>query len=89
MECKNTNLTLAHLSQILGYSRVTRPLYSFLISPTGPSQALKSLLLDYQRRDILEYHWPKGKRPRKIIVAQWDMPTKTPNRHTMIGGEGL
>jgi hypothetical protein len=89
VECKNVKLTLAHLSQLLGYSRIAQPLYSFLISPVGFSSALVSLLQEYQRRDVLEYHWESGKMPRQIIVAEWDITACNLNRHTMIGGIGL
>ena len=89
VECKNTRLTLAHLSQLLGYSRIAQPLYSFLISPTSFSSTLVSLLQDYQRRDVLEYHWENGKSPRQIIVAQWEVVACNLNRHTMIGGTGV
>lgn len=89
VECKNTNLTLAHLSQLLGYSRIAQPLYSFLISSTGISPALLSLLQNYQRSDVLEYHWEKGRRPRNIIVTEWDKTSSNLNWHTMIGGEGI
>ena len=89
VECKNTSLTLAHLSQLLGYSRIAQPLYSFLISPIGFSSALVSLLQEYQRRDVLEYYWESGKMPRQIIVAEWDITACNLNRHTMIGGIGL
>ncbi len=89
VECKNTKLTLAHLSQLLGYSRIAQPLYSFLISPVGFSASLVSLLQHYQRRDVLEYHWEPGKLPRQVIVAEWEMATCHLNRHTMIGGVGL
>ena len=89
VECKNTNLTLAHLSQLLGYSRIAQPLYSFLISSTGISPALLSLLQNYQRYDVLEYHWEKGKKPRNIIVVQWEKATRNLNWHTIIGGAGI
>ena len=89
VECKNTKLTIAHLSQLLGYSRIAQPLYAFLISPVGFSSALVSLLQEYQRRDVLEYHWESGKMPRQIIVAEWDVTACHLNRHTMIGGIGL
>lgn len=89
VECKNSTLTLAHLSQLLGYSRIAQPLYSFLISPVGFSSTLVSLLQEYQRRDVLEYHWEDGKMPRQVIVAQWNTTTANLNRHTMIGGIGI
>lgn len=89
VECKNTKLTLAHLSQLLGYSRIAQPLYSFLISPIGFSPTLVSLLQEYQRRDVLEYYWEPGKMPRQIIVAEWERATYNLNRHTMIGGAGI
>jgi hypothetical protein len=89
VECKNTSLTLAHLSQLLGYSRIAQPLYSFLISPSGFSSTLVSLLQDYQRRDVLEYHWEQGKRSRQIVVAEWDIVARNLNRNSIIGGIGL
>ena len=89
VECKNTKLTLAHLSQLLGYSRIAQPLYSFLISPIGFSLTLALLLQEYRRHDVLEYHWEAGRIPRKIVLAQWDMATANLNRHTMIGGIGI
>ena len=89
VECKNTNLTLAHLSQLLGYSRIARPQYSFLISPIGFSPKLIALLQEYQRRDVLEYHWEPGKMPRQVIVAEWERTTCNLNRHSMIGGAGI
>ena len=89
VECKNTKLTLTHLSQLLMYSRIARPLYSFLISSAGFSTSLVSLLQKYHRHDVLAYHWEAGKLPRKVIVAEWEMATRHLNRHTMIGGAGL
>lgn len=89
VECKNATLTLAHLSQLLGYSRIAQPLYSFLISSIGFSPTLVSLLQEYRRHDVLEYHWEDGKMPRQVIVAQWDMTAANLNRRTMIGGIGI
>ena len=89
VECKKSRLTLAHLSQLLGYSRIARPLYSFLISPAGFSRSLVSLLNEYHRHDVLVYHSEDGKLPRRLIVAEWEMTTRHLNRHTMIGGAGL
>ena len=89
VECKNTKLTLAHLSQLLGYSRIARPLYSFLISPVGFSRSLVSLLQEYHRHDVLVYHSEDGKLPRQLIIAEWEMTSRHLNRHTMIGGADL
>lgn len=89
VECKNNKLTLSHLSQLLGYSRIAQPQFSFLISPEGFSSTLVSLLQDYQRHDVLEYHRESGRRPRQIVVAEWDGVACNLNRQTMIGGTGL
>lgn len=89
VECKKNRLTLADLSQLLGYSRIARPLYSFLISPAGFSRSLVALLDEYHRHDVLVYHSEDGKLPRQVIVAEWEMATCNLNRHTMIGGAGL
>ncbi len=89
IECKNTTLSLSHLSQLLGYSRISRPLLSFLISPMGFSTTLVSLLKDYHRQDVLEYYWDDGKLPRQLILAQWDKSSLNLNRNTMIGGMGI
>jgi len=72
VECKNSAISLSYLSQLLGYSKVSRPTYSFIISPQGPSDSLKSLLLSYNRIDILEYHSEPGILPYSIIVAKWN-----------------
>lgn len=89
VECKNNKLTLSHLSQLLGYSRIAQPQFSFLISPEGFSRTLVSLLQDYQRYDVLEYHRESGRLPRQIVVAEWDRVACNLNRQTMIGGVGL
>ena len=89
VECKNNKLTLSHLSQLLGYSRIAQPLFSFLISPEGFSSTLVSLLRDYQRHDVLEYHWESGRLPRQVVVAEWNRIACNLNRQTMIGGTGL
>lgn len=88
-ECKNVPLTLAHLSQLLGYSRIAQPTLSFLLSPLGFSSALISLLREYRRYDVLEYWWEKGKVPRRIIAAQWDINARNIDRSNIIGGDGL
>jgi hypothetical protein len=71
VECKLASLTLSNLSQLLGYSRVALPLFSFIISPNGCSDAVISLIQTYSRTDILEYHWERGTPPRTLILATW------------------
>lgn len=87
VECKNVPITLGHLSQLLGYSRVARPLYSFLISPQGMSGALRSLLQTYQRTDILEYHVVRGKVARSIVVGRWDEAARTLDWGSIVGAD--
>ncbi len=71
VECKNNSPTLRDLSQLLGYSRIARPTYSFLISPNEPSDAVKSLIRTFNRVDVLQYHSTSGKIPRAITLARW------------------
>jgi hypothetical protein len=72
VECKNEAITLGHVSQLLGYSRVALPQYSFIVAPQGASDSLRSLLLTYHRLDVLEYFRHPGSLPRSILVAQWN-----------------
>ena len=71
IEAKDVELTLSELSQLLGYSRVANPKYSFLLSPKGCSGSLTSLLVSFSRRDVLVFHQEKGRQDRKITVATW------------------
>jgi len=72
VECKIVNITLLHISQLLGYSRVALPLSSYLISSKGIGRGVQSLITRYDRSDILEYEWLKGQLPKRIIIAKWD-----------------
>lgn len=72
VECKIVNITLIHVSQLLGYSRVALPLSSYLISSKGIGGGIQSLITRYDRSDILEYQWVKGQSPKRIIIAKWD-----------------
>ena len=68
MECKTGPVTWLNVGQLLGYSRVANPLYSFLVSPEPPSDKLSILLETFGRYDILEY----GK-SRTIRILRWDI----------------
>ncbi len=63
VECKNEAITVGHLSQILGYSRVALPRYSFIVAPQEPSDSLLTLLKTFNRLDILHYRFPNRSTP--------------------------
>lgn len=85
VECKLRPITLGDLSQLLGYSRVAKPLLAFLVSPAGISGSLTSLLLTYNRWDILVYDQPRGKIPRSITLGTWDTDAEYLDHSMIIG----
>lgn len=87
VECKNRGITLAHLSQLIGYSRVALPQYSFIVAPQGASDSLRSLLLSFGRIDILQYHNQVGRLPRSIVVAQWDEAANSIDSGSIVAGD--
>jgi hypothetical protein len=76
VECKNTDITLQNLSQLLGYSRVALPIHSYLLSSTGIGSAVRTLILTYDRTDVLEYHWQRGQHPRSLVLGEFDRISK-------------
>jgi hypothetical protein len=72
VECKNSQITLVNLSQLLGYTKVVIPQYSIIVAPQGASDSLLSLLKTFNRLDILQYQDRSGKFLRYIAVARWD-----------------
>jgi len=87
VECKNMPITLGHLSQLLGYSMVARPRYSFIVSPQGPSGSLKSLLITFRRLDILTYYQHRGRLPRSLVIARWNETARTLDYGSLITGD--
>lgn len=79
VECKVTALTVRDMSQLLGYSKVAKPVYSILLSPAGISVALSLLLKIYRRYDVLEY--AEGQR---LKIGVWDAVRKTLDPATLI-----
>ena len=75
VEVKNENLTLDHLAQLTGYVMVVRPEIAFLISSNGLSRQLRTLLIEYNRLDLLKYK-DRNNRDRKIIIGHWDISRK-------------
>ncbi len=70
VEVKDTPLSLINLSQLLGYCKILRPEFAFLISPKGLSKPLGQLLVHFNRLDILEFDKNKF-----VRVAKWN-PTR-------------
>jgi hypothetical protein len=66
VECKLAPIALRDVGQMLGYSKVVRPLYSLILSPRGLSDSLTRLLKSFQRFDVLDYG--NGQR---IRLATW------------------
>lgn len=79
VECKLSPLSLAHLSQLLGYCRVALPAEAWLLSPAGIGSALNSLVSVYARQDVLEYDWPARRKPKHVAVARWDADSRSPD----------
>ena len=72
VECKFVPLNLAHVSQLLGYSRVAMPEYSFLISSNGIKDSLLQLFNTYSRHDILIYTSEAGRMAKSLTLALWN-----------------
>ncbi len=77
VECKTTAISLSHISQLLGYSRVALPQFSYLISSSGIGGNVRSILQSHGRVDVLEYDWPRGSEPKRLVLAKWDSMTRS------------
>jgi len=88
VECKNVAITLGHLSQLLGYSRVALPEFSFILAPQGASDSLRSLLLTYHRTDVLQYQSHAGRVPKSIVVGRWDETANCLDLGSLIASNG-
>jgi hypothetical protein len=67
VEVKDTPLSLINLSQLLGYCKILRPEFAYLVSPKGLSKPLSQLLIHFNRLDILEFDKNKF-----VRVAKWN-----------------
>ena len=79
VECKLNSINLKDISQLLGYSKVVKPKYSFVISPAGISSPVNTLIKIFKRYDVLEY--AKG---FKIKIAQWSKTTQEIDLSTLL-----
>lgn len=66
IECKLDSIMLRDISQLLGYSRVAKPMVSIAMSPKAVSAAVNLLLNVHRRYDVLGYSIDKS-----IIVGRW------------------
>lgn len=89
VECKNKPITLAHLSQVIGYCRVVNPVMGIILSPDGISDSLKKLFEVYGRQDVLIYSKPARQSARRIILAQWNSQTGAPEPGSAIPAGSL
>lgn len=79
VEVKDTQLSLINLSQLLGYCKILRPEFAYLISPRGLSRPLSQLLVHFNRLDILEFDKNKFAR-----VAKWNSTRNAIENDTII-----
>lgn len=79
VEVKDTNLSLINLSQLLGYCKILKPEFAFLIYPKGLSRPLNKLLNHFNRLDILEFDKNKF-----IRIAKWNASRKAIENNSVI-----
>ena len=66
IECKNTQLALMHLSQLIGYARIINPACAILLSSKKINKGLRAFLNNDPECNLLNYNNNK-----KIAIAQW------------------
>ena len=79
VECKLQAITLKDISQLLGYCRVARPRFAFIISPEGISEHVSYLLKTYHRYDVLYYN-----ETEHIRVATWNHDRREIDASTLL-----
>jgi len=79
VECKSNPISLKDISQLIGYSKVVRPVFSLIVSPVGISSPVNTLINIYRRYDILSY-W----NDLKIRIAKWNKTTKSIDVATLL-----
>jgi len=79
VECKLNPIRLLDVGQLLGYSLVAKPVFSYLLSPKGVSDPLHNLLKVYGRHDILKYS-----EEHTLRIAKWDIQKEEPIWSTLI-----
>lgn len=72
VECKLQPITLRDISQLLGYSRVAKPLHSIILSPRDVSSSISYLFRTLRRYDVLYYD-----KEKKITIGMWSRGRKS------------
>lgn len=71
VEVKKGTISLKEISQLLGYSIIAKPEFSFLISPEGLSNRMNYLLNQIKHLDVLYYD--KENNTKFIRIVKWDI----------------
>lgn len=71
IEVKSGYYNLKDVGQLLGYCHVAKPIIAIIISPYGPSKALKRLIQTYGRNEVLKYEENKY-----IKMVEWNERTQ-------------
>lgn len=71
VECKLNSINLKDVSQLIGYSKVVKPVLSVIVSPEGISSPVNNLINIHRRYDILTYQ-----DDLKVRIAKWNKSTK-------------
>ncbi len=79
VECKVTTVSLKDVSQLLGYSLVANPLYSFLLSTKGVSRSVFNIIESSNNLSVLTY----GSN-RCIRYYRWVIETAAPDMTSVL-----
>ena len=79
VECKLNSISLKDVSQLIGYSKVVKPVLSVIVSPEGISSPVNNLINIYRRYDILVYQ-----DDLKVRIARWNSLTKDIDVSTLL-----
>lgn len=72
IECKLAPISLKDFSQLLGYSKVAKPIHSVIVSPKDVSTPVSYLFRTLRRYDVLYYDTDK-----KILLGKWSKARKS------------
>lgn len=82
VEVKKGIISLRDISQLLGYSIIAKPLYSFLVSPKGLSKGMNYLLNQIKHLEVLNYD--RKDRTKFLRIAKWHIGMEEIIPHSII-----